>query len=84
MGVISIIIGAISLLAVFVAFLPYLGFLHWFIVPLAVVGFFLGLAGRVQSRHTRHKGIAIGGIVLCSTALLVGSIKLLGFFDILI
>ena len=81
MGVISIIIGAISLLAVFVAFLPYLGFLHWFIVPLAVVGFSLGLAGRVQSRH---KGIAIGGIVLCSTALLVGSIKLLGFFDILI
>ena len=81
MDVISFIIGIISLLAIFVAFLPYLGFLHWFIVPLAVVGFFLGLAGRVQSRN---KGLAIGGVVLCSIALLIGLIKLLGFFDILV
>ncbi|AKG53717.1 hypothetical protein DGWBC_1062 [Dehalogenimonas sp. WBC-2] len=81
MSVTSLIIGIISLFAIFVAFLPYLGFLHWFIVPLAVVGFFLGLAGRTQSRN---KGLATVGVVLCSIALLVGLIKLLGFFDILV
>jgi hypothetical protein len=74
-------IGIISTIAIVVAFLPFLGFLHWFVVPLSVIGFILGLTGW---SHNRKNNLATGGMVICGLAIVLSTIKLVGFPDILI
>ncbi|MGI2335540.1 MAG: hypothetical protein ACRKGH_02720 [Dehalogenimonas sp.] len=81
MAIASIIIGVISIIAMLIAFLPFLGFLHWFVVPLSVIGFFLGLT--VWS-HKRKSTLALIGMVFCGLAVILGTIKLAGFADILV
>ncbi|TFG45925.1 MAG: hypothetical protein E4H31_02070 [Dehalococcoidia bacterium] len=81
MAIISLTIGFISIFAIIIAFLPFLGFLHWFVVPLSVVGFFLGLSGWTKNRKS---SIAKGGMTLCGLAIIVGIIKLAGFLDIFV
>lgn len=81
MAIASIIIGVVSAVAIIVAFLPFLGFLHWFVVPLSVIGFILGLTG--WSRNKKNS-IAIGGMVMCGLAIVLGTVKLVGFPDILV
>ena len=46
MNIFSIIIGVIALLIAFVGFIPFLGILNWFVIPLAVVGLILGLLAK--------------------------------------
>lgn len=81
MAIASVIIGVISVIAMLIAFLPFLGFLHWFVVPLSVIGFFLGLTGLSRNRKST---MAIFGMVFCGLAVVLGTIKLAGFADILV
>ncbi|MEN8614388.1 hypothetical protein ABFB09_03750 [Dehalogenimonas sp. THU2] len=81
MAIFSLTIGIISLIGMFAAFLPYLGFLHWFAVPLAMVGFFMGLASLAQHKK---RGISITGMILCGFVIVIGTIKLAGFPDIFV
>ena len=46
LNVVSIIIGTVALLCALVAFLPLLGWINWFIIPLAVIGGGVGIASR--------------------------------------
>jgi hypothetical protein len=49
MNFLSTIIGIIALLIALVGFIPLLGWLNWFAIPLAVVGLVLGLISREKS-----------------------------------
>jgi hypothetical protein len=46
MNVLSVLIGITSLIAALIAFLPLLGWLNWFILPVAVIGLVLGLLAK--------------------------------------
>ena len=44
LNIISIIIGAVALLLGVVAFLPLLGWMNWFVIPVAIVGLGVGVS----------------------------------------
>jgi hypothetical protein len=46
MNVLSIFIGIVALIAALVGFIPLLGWLNWFVLPVAVVGLVFGLLSR--------------------------------------
>lgn len=68
LGVIGIIIGIISLLLIAVAFIPFLGILNWFIIPVPVIGLIFSILGR--------KNTGVVGIILCSAAIIIGVFRL--------
>ena len=49
MNVLSTIIGVVALIIALVGFIPLLGWLNWFVIPMAVVGLVLGLISRATS-----------------------------------
>ena len=49
MNVLSTIMGLMALIIALVGFIPLLGWLNWFAIPLAVVGLVLGLLSRETS-----------------------------------
>lgn len=46
MNAISVVIGLAALVGALVGFVPLLGWLNWFVVPVAVVGLVVGLLAR--------------------------------------
>lgn len=68
LGIIGILTGVICLLLVGVAFIPLLGWLNWFILPLAIVGLIFGILAR------RNTGII--AMVLCSAAIIIAIFRL--------
>jgi len=46
LNLVSLIIGAVSLLFALIAFLPLLGWANWLIIPLAIVGAGIGMVSR--------------------------------------
>lgn len=62
---VSLIIGAIALLCALVAFIPFLGWANWFIIPVAIVGLVIGaLDERKTGRNLNILVIVIGVIRL--------------------
>jgi len=53
MNFLSILIGLFALLWALVAFFPLLGWMYWFVLPVAIVGLALGLLSRGVS-GTEH------------------------------
>ena len=49
MNVMSVIAGLMALMIALVGFIPLLGWLNWFVIPLAVVGLVLGFLSRKTS-----------------------------------
>ena len=49
MNVMSVIAGLMALMIALVGFIPLLGWLNWFVIPLAVVGLVLGFLSRKAS-----------------------------------
>jgi hypothetical protein len=49
MNVLSTMIGLVALAIALIGFLPLLGWLNWFAIPLAVVGLVLGLLSQTTS-----------------------------------
>ena len=49
LNLLSLIVGAVALLLAIPAFIPLLGWLNWFVVPLALLGLGLGLVSRSKS-----------------------------------
>lgn len=57
----SLIIGAIALILVIVAFIPLLGWANWFIIPIAIVGLAFGaMSDRTSGRNLNLVVIAAG------------------------
>lgn len=49
MNILSIIFGIVAFLSALIAFIPLLGWLNWFILPIAFIGLVLGLVAKENS-----------------------------------
>jgi hypothetical protein len=76
MGILSLVWGILALLGFMVGFLPCLGALNWVNIPFALLGLVVGIIATAQA-DPGDKGMPIGGIVLCSIAIVVGAMRLL-------
>jgi uncharacterized membrane protein YhhN len=68
LNIISLIIGAVALVFVAIAFLPFLGLLNWLIIPLAIFGAAIG----AMSRGTAGRNLNIIVIVIGTVRLMLG------------
>jgi hypothetical protein len=63
LNLLSLVIGAVSLLLSLVAFIPLLGWANWFILPLAIIGLVLGMLSRSKSGRNLNLVVIIIGVV---------------------
>ena len=68
MNVLSTIIGLMALIIALVGFIPLLGWLNWFAIPLGVVGLVVGL----MSRETSGRNINLVVLALAVVRLALG------------
>ena len=68
LNIVSLIIGVVALLCVAVAFVPFLGILNWFIIPLAVIG--AGVGAMSQAKTGRNLNLFV--IVVGAFRLMLG------------
>ena len=67
-NVFSLIIGFVALMLAVVAFIPFLGWVNWLVIPLAVIGAGLGL----MSRGTAGRNLNLFVIVVGAFRLILG------------
>ena len=67
MNAISAIIGLMALIIALVGFIPLLGWLNWFAIPLAVVGLVLGLLS--QKTSGRYINLVVLALAIIRLAL---------------
>jgi len=63
LNLVSLVIGGFSLLLTLLAFLPFLGWANWFILPLAIVGLALGALSSGKSGRNLNLVVIIIGVV---------------------
>jgi hypothetical protein len=68
MNVVSTVIGIVALIIALIGFIPLLGWLNWFAIPLAVVGLVVGL----MSRATSGRNINLVVLALAAVRLALG------------
>jgi hypothetical protein len=66
LNLVSLIIGAVSLVLALFAFLPLLGWANWFILPLPIIGLVIGLFATSKSGRNLNLGVIAIGIVRLS------------------
>jgi hypothetical protein len=67
-NLLSIIFGGVALLLALPAFLPLLGWLNWFVIPMALIGLGLGVVSR--SKAGRNLNLVV--IVVATLRLMLG------------
>ena len=67
-NLVSLIIGAVALVAALVAFIPLLGWANWLIIPLAIVGAVIGMI----SRSSAGRNLNLFVIVIAVLRLMLG------------
>ena len=60
---VSLIIGVVALLFAIVAFIPFLGWANWFIIPLAIIGAALGFVSRGRAGQNLNLLVIVIGVV---------------------
>lgn len=61
LNLLSLVIGAVALLLALPAFLPFLGWANWLVVPMAMIGAAAGiLSGRTSGRNLNLFVILVG------------------------
>ncbi len=68
LNLVSILIGVLALLAAALAFIPLLGWMNWFVIPVAVVGLGIG----VLSKRRSGTNLNIAVILICALRLMLG------------
>ena len=74
MGVLSLVMGILSLVGMVVAFFPCLGSLNWLNIPFSGIGLIISI---VAATKPEHKNMGIAGIVMCAIAVVLGIIRLI-------
>jgi hypothetical protein len=59
----SLIVGLVALLLGIVAFLPFLGWAYWLIIPVAVVGLVLGMLSSSNSGRNLNLVVIVIGVI---------------------
>ena len=78
MGAVSLIIGILAGIGMAIGFIPCLGWINWFNIPVAAIGLVFGIIATAQG-----DGKGIAGLVICAVAIFLGLIRLVlggGFF----
>ena len=63
LNLVSLVIGAIALILTAVAFLPLLGWMNWFFLPIAVVGLAVGAIADGKSGRNLNLVVLVIGIL---------------------
>jgi hypothetical protein len=67
-NLVSLIIGFVALVCALIAFIPFLGWANWLIVPLAIIGAVIGM----MSRHTSGRNLNLFVILVGIVRLMLG------------
>ena len=62
-NLVSLIIGFVALIFAVVAFIPFLGWANWLIVPLAIIGAAVGMISRGTAGRNLNLFVILVGIV---------------------
>ena len=62
-NLVSLIIGFVALIFAVVAFIPFLGWANWLIVPLAIIGAAVGVLSRGTAGRNLNLFVILVGIV---------------------
>jgi hypothetical protein len=62
-NLVSLIIGFVALLLAVIAFIPFLGWANWFIIPLAIVGAVIGMISRGSAGRNLNLFVILIGVV---------------------
>ena len=63
LNLVSILIGVVALILAIPGFIPLLGWMNWFIVPLALIGAGIGALSRSKSGRNLNLIVAVIGIL---------------------
>ncbi len=63
LNLVSLLIGAVALVFAIIAFLPLLGWVNWFIIPLAIIGAVVGMMSRSSAGRNLNLFVIVIGIV---------------------
>ena len=59
----SLIIGFVALILALIAFLPFLGWANWLIIPLAMIGALIGILSRGTAGRNLNFFVIVIGVV---------------------
>jgi hypothetical protein len=62
-NLVSLIIGFVALVCAIVAFIPFLGWANWLIIPLAIIGAGVGMISRGTTGRNLNLFVIVVGIV---------------------
>jgi hypothetical protein len=62
-NLISLIIGAVALIFALIAFIPFLGWANWLIIPLAIIGAVVGMVSRSTGGRNLNRFVIVIGVV---------------------
>jgi hypothetical protein len=62
-NIVSLIIGFVALICALIAFLPFLGWANWLIIPLAIIGAAVGMISRGTAGRNLNLLVIVIGIV---------------------
>ena len=65
-NLLSLVVGVIALLLAVIGFVPLLGWLNWFIIPIAILGAGLGVISKSTSGRNLNLFVIVVGIVRLS------------------
>jgi hypothetical protein len=63
LNLISVLVGLVALVPALIAFIPLLGWMYWFIIPVAVVGFVIGLLSSGNAGRNLNLVVIVVGLV---------------------
>jgi len=75
MGIVSLVLGIITIIGMLIGLIPFLGWMNWGVIPIAVVGLIISIVAIASVKENR--GLSIAGLILCAIALPVGIIRLI-------
>jgi hypothetical protein len=62
-NLVSLIIGFVALICAAIAFVPFLGWANWLIIPLAIIGAAVGMISRGTAGRNLNLFVIVVGIV---------------------
>ena len=74
MQFIGLFFGIFSIIGMFIAFLPLLGWMNWGVIPFAIAGLVISIIGVATAKKSNRLGVA--AIVLCGIAIVIGAFRL--------
>ena len=63
LNLISILIGLVALPGALIAFIPLLGWLYWFVVPVAIIGLIFGVLSRGRTGRNLNLIVIVVGVL---------------------